>query len=622
MWSRWGPHTLPGNANPTKEEPRMSWGAGAAVFFAFCLWVGLRRFQDQSWPTGALPVSKEAQEAKEDAKEPDASEEKGATAEPDVPSSSTEAHPPGAPEVPEGAAVPSGVETPLRVRLLRMMVVVGAGLVSLVYLANIPQLVGSPWSAARLSLTASVWHGYKLYYPLTEGPVLSMIYNPLACLVWLPAMWLPTVTTQIIAAGCLTLLVALGPVFFMCLSGSSKQPLRRLIGLAMALAAAALLVSLKSTRYITTYVHVDGVCVGFALLSCVVLMRTKKAPSWRTYVLAALLVNMAMWSKQTAAPIFAAQCFFLWLGWGTKEALRYLAIGLAWVGLFFVLLVLGLSHDVGAFFLNILLIPSKHPYKYGLYGVFLFALLLLHKKSIMLLLVAWWVSVAPTSYRSWQRQKEWVQENTWLLLPIVVVATLPLSVMGFCKVGGDVNHFHSMYFLIAWVALMGARVEWSYVVETTRQDVSSRLLYVVASAICLMPLTNVFLLDKLAVVHKNQHEEVVRFLKAHPGEAYFPWYPLSSLHVEKKAYHLPYGLYDRMLAGYNIPQQTLRSGIPHKMKYLILRPGDKRFYKMRKQVFPGQKAPYFILHFFPGFRYRVSLPDAPRDWLVLTRKRN
>src|SRR5258708_30347802 len=68
---------------------------------------------------------------------------------------------------------------------------------------------GDPWNAARLAPAIALHHGFRLYYPLHEGPVLSTVVGPVAFLAYWPIGFLRgSPTTLILPASALNLAVA------------------------------------------------------------------------------------------------------------------------------------------------------------------------------------------------------------------------------------------------------------------------------------------------------------------------------------------------------------------------------------------------------------------------------
>src|SRR5262245_54414126 len=61
------------------------------------------------------------------------------------------------------------------------------------------------WNGCRLAPTVALTHGYALYYPPNEGPVLDTIYGPVAALAYLPATMFRSPTGAILAGAALNL---------------------------------------------------------------------------------------------------------------------------------------------------------------------------------------------------------------------------------------------------------------------------------------------------------------------------------------------------------------------------------------------------------------------------------
>src|SRR5262245_26516259 len=54
------------------------------------------------------------------------------------------------------------------------------------------------WNGARLAPAMGLVHGYRLYYPATEGPINGWIYGPVSSLAYLPAVLLGNSGVQIL----------------------------------------------------------------------------------------------------------------------------------------------------------------------------------------------------------------------------------------------------------------------------------------------------------------------------------------------------------------------------------------------------------------------------------------
>jgi hypothetical protein len=61
----------------------------------------------------------------------------------------------------------------------------------------------------------------------------------------------------------------------------------------------------------------------------------------------------------------------------------------------------------------------------------------------------------------------------------------------------------------------------------------------------------------------------------HPGVAYFPYNPMTSILTGGKLYDLDLALYDREIAGYPVTPQQFQSGLPHSLLLVALPPGQE-----------------------------------------------
>jgi hypothetical protein len=96
----------------------------------------------------------------------------------------------------------------------------------------------------------------------------------------------------------------------------------------------------------------------------------------------------------------------------------------------------------------------------------------------------------------------------------------------------------------------------------------------------------------------EEQKMVVRYLRAHPGEAYFPNNPLEHLAVEGRLPHFEYGVFDRVLAGLPLSLDHLQRHIP---------PGARRI------CYPAgyTHTDFFAAHSLKKFTRRVVVDELP-----------
>src|SRR6185436_11000582 len=112
-----------------------------------------------------------------------------------------------------------------------------------------------------------------------------------------------------------------------------------------------------------------------------------------------------------------------------------------------------------AVFLNLWLVPTGHPMsKPGIRGIaeggadFLEQLSPAIAVALSLILVLWKIGPRHDTWRSW------LLASPWILPAAGAVILFPISVMGGIKIGGGVNSNHSLYYLVASIALLAARL--------------------------------------------------------------------------------------------------------------------------------------------------------------------
>jgi hypothetical protein len=85
----------------------------------------------------------------------------------------------------------------------------------------------------------------------------------------------------------------------------------------------------------------------------------------------------------------------------------------------------------------------------------------------------------------------------------------------------------------------------------------------------------------------NPSQTAYDFDTRHPGIAYFPCDPMTSLLRDGKLYHLDIALYDREVAGHPLTPEQIRSGLPPGFMLVALPPGELLQSQALQGVFAG-----------------------------------
>ena len=226
---------------------------------------------------------------------------------------------------------------------------------------------------------------------------------------------------------------------------------------------------------------------------------------------------------------------YVGLCWGRKTFLRFLGfeviIALLLGGIF--------SWYFGPFemFFNMFLVPGNHPGQKGAGKLVLFALHFTLSCSVFYFLIFWLLFTSKTVFpKKWGQWREWLRQHSWSLLVLVAIVLTPMSIMGRYKIGGDVNSYHSIYYLIAVVTLLLVRTT----TESLNQNEpwgSGRILLLTVLVVLCSPIPKLTHLKLLPKLYQNPQEKAYRFARANPGKVYLPWNPMVTLMSEGELYH-------------------------------------------------------------------------------------
>jgi hypothetical protein len=440
--------------------------------------------------------------------------------------------------------------------------VLGAGLLTIV------ALLIDDWSACRLSPVVSWFYGYPLY-STPDTPANGFAYGSVGAGVYLPA----AVVALLASSPTAGLLFGQFQAFvFVCIpivvlmlrvAGSGD---RRLL-LVFSLCALGFMVGSAPLRYVSFSVHVDAPALCFAALA---IWFSAKAVSgvWKDSLASGIFVGLAIMSKQTMIPI-GGVCLVLLIfcGW---RALWLSALGFASV----VLLVVGTVVISGA--------------GHGMVGMYLKfftglprALTLLESAKILgpnllvqLLVLGAVVTGIGCRFRGFRGYPSWLKNDvSFRFLFGVFFAAAGYAMIGVytgAAFAADSNHYApAMYFLLLAIIGFGLTPRAHFA------DSLSRSL-LLTSAVWLATIPVLFFIPRFPgwyLYQNNFLEQAYRYAKLYPGEAYFPWQPLSVLLAEGRLYHLGEQLYYEDVCGVPLrrPEEYL-AHLPQEAKIIAIRP--------------------------------------------------
>ncbi len=506
------------------------------------------------------------------------------------------------------------LHTPRQWRIAMIAVSALALIVSGVFLASFyPNATRYVWSAGRLAPAAAWVRGYRLYYPVGVGPVLVQMYGPVSAMVYVPAAMAhdPTVAIMI-GAAINTLCYFLPAAWFLRRCGRGQSG-------AIILAAFAAFALISSRQFVlqmtATLVTIDAPAIGLATCAMAVMVAAPREKLGRAGAISGVFAALSAWTKLTTAPVVIALCVYALLIARPRDAVRFIlcmaAAGIAVSGIFL------LWFGTEMIFHN-LIVPSRQPWEYGFLGrwrAYQRVLWLMWQYSLpasvimiaAILLRPQWPGIFGDAGR------EWAAHNPWLLPLIAMIAIFPTSSLAYVKVGGIWNNAAActyMALLTAVSSLLAASAPLSQG-SLTRMNRIARV--ALASMLVLGCWIDAREWGRLtqrnslwSSLPDNDHETAYRYAIKHPGQVYFPSYPLSTLLAEDKAYHFAAGIDDLDRAGFPLTDEHLRRELPQDLRAILIRAGAPR---------PP------MLDRLPEFDQAGEVPDMP-GWIVLTRQGN
>jgi hypothetical protein len=483
-------------------------------------------------------------------------------------------------------------------------------------LVQVLALRNDGWNGARLAPALSLFHVYNLYYGPENGPITGNIYGPIGSVPYLPAGMCTSPLSAITVASVISTILYFGPAAWL-LCGIANGRTISLIALGIFVGVTFLSAPL---RYCAFKVHADAPALGLASLSIACLALVEKRTI--AYLAAAVFATLAFWAKLTTAGVLPALLLTVLMVDGRGEFVRFSVCALL-MGIVVSLLVI-VPWGIHELMFNVIAIPASIPWgpagtwqpnsmlpefypdtmttrlravieaarDYCLNGILVIGFLLIGACGFG--------QLKKKGYTLARREKA-----ASLACLLAFGLSAPLAIAGKAKVGGDVNNLSlSLYFGALLIALLA--------VILLNHAVTGRVLGLAGCA------TIVFLAlgtwgpasDVLAKVSSNSEDrmdQAYRYARNHPGEAYFPWYPLSSLLGEGKMYHFAYGVFDRDLSGHRPTIEHFRSGIPDNVKYVC--------FEDSSSLIPES----YFLSFLPDFRRTVELDELP-GWRVYARE--
>ena len=438
-------------------------------------------------------------------------------------------------------------------RLQTGLAVLVAVLSPLVILAVLRGFPGDLEADHRLAPTFALVHGYRLYYPPDSGPALSTLYGPVTALFYLPATLASTPMVAILI-GTLWAMIAFFAASFATIrvaAGSIWTKWWQLLGLTL-----ALVWFVGPVERNASHIHADAPALACAALACLFAMRERRTFfAWENELVAALCGTLAVFAKQNMAPVLVAVAIWFALR-GGRDLWRFITFSIVLAAVMAGFTVTVLSSP-SAFFFNCLVMPTHQP----LDKTLLFpALSEICGFGLMLLLIPF-AFIARAWARSDAGTRGFLLGRRTPLLILAGVLMVPAAIAGRMKWGGNENSLGLalFFFVLALLAEIAA----------VRDEAEARLWSIPVLACCLvglMPAAYFSVKSRPA----SPIQQAFVYARQHPGQVYFPQFPLVHLMAEGKLYHFSWGLTDRRNAGVPVSDEHFRANISPNAEVLAI----------------------------------------------------
>lgn len=477
----------------------------------------------------------------------------------------------------------------------------------------------SRWNGARLAPAFALRLGLPMYHGPDEGPVLGNIYGPGLAVAYLPATLCALPSLALTFGAVLASWHLFAPAALLTCVARPPGKSGWVVAAAGFVLFAFIVLGSPPLRYAAFWIHADAPALGLCAAACALLRLREKGKPAAMLAGAALCATLAVWTKQTAAPILVALPLYLWLMDGRRVCVRFSAALVATLAA--VTLAVCLLTDARAVFFNMFTVPSRHPWivhvrspdtwiTSGLWTERAASLLsagaelcgyvwlpVLALAGHVLLSLAW-------NKEARSHRRIWLRSQGWFLPAIVAACMLPTALLGRVKVGGDINSLsYVAYFLAAAVALalmeVFSRVCWLRFEGMAGRVAALTALTLIVLIWQLQPMRR---LEAGRITRRTPalEDQAVRHLQAHPDETYFPWNPLVHLMGEGKARHFAYGVFDRELAGFPVNTGHYRAHLPGRLRRIaLIGSGDTASFDTR----------------LPEFRRKIELAEL-KAWTV------
>ncbi len=426
----------------------------------------------------------------------------------------------------------------------------------------------STWPSVRLGFSAALMQGVPIYTLPEDGVVLGNMYGPASALYFAAALLAPPVTWQILLGELLALLAIMTPLCIAVGLEGQRTRLDARAGVGLCIGAFALLLSRQGTLLNLTHIHADAPCLGFGLASSLLIAQMRDF-TWRRAIPSALLLALAVLSKQNAAFVAVAQGLILSARFGLTRAVAYGLLCAAFAATSVAAFVALTPNTLDAMRFELLEIPAAQKIEWPRFATIFESLLALVPLPAAVGVLGLLGPKLPRSAYT-RAALSRALEPAWVQLWLISIGLLPISLIGRLKVGGFYNSYHAHAYAVAALALLLAH--WFARGPLSKPRAQAAALALTVGL--LLPWEHVNVSTAQDALVRNSHERVLAYLRSHP-DAYFPWHPLEHLEAQGRVFHVADGLFSWQLSKMPLSYHHFQQGAPTSPQ-IIAWPGRDR----------------------------------------------
>jgi hypothetical protein len=428
---------------------------------------------------------------------------------------------------------------------------------------------GIPWNAARLAPSFALARGLPIYALRSSGAHLGWVYGPVFPLWFLPAGVTDNPTAGLMIAAAWNAVSQVLPLFFVF---RLTLPERRGVPLLMTLLGTVLLLGSPITNGSFYFIHVDGLCIAWALVACAAL-HARVQHGWRPgFAVAALAVALSVATKQVAVVLVPATLLWLW----REGQVRLLGAWLFWLaticgGLAVVFFV---AFGPEEMLFNAWLLFSRMPWRggWGQLGTNLIEVLGSCWLWGVAGLLGWLALRSGPGLRPAPEAAAFARLLGW-----VALVQAPLGLTASLLVDAALNSIHApTYLLIAGLVLAGSMLTQCAPGVSWTRGLRPGLAIALVAGLGLVVAYHEVVRRAVWTPYRGQ-EHLLAMVRRAPGSIYLPWNPLTHIIAERKIYPFDEALHYLWLARLEPPREAIRAAVPAGAFILYQEPCQSHF---------------------------------------------